>query len=175
MKNRFLRLLKNRTLGGSRAPTATQLNAAADTVFMEPANYQDILQVSHVNQALQATRQNNGIPKGSLSVVESVTVSDSETDIVKPTGEQVYLLTAITPKAPGSGSDISFELRLSDGTSSCKIYGGTAGAGGSNPVLSVMDNQIGTGVPLLLTSGSYLVGQAAASLPVELSYHVLQS
>ena len=75
MSNRFLNLIKTKTLGGSSAVTATQLDNAADNVFLEPANQAELLDITMVNHAIQSSRQNAGLPKGSLSDVISVTVS----------------------------------------------------------------------------------------------------
>ena len=79
MASRFLNLLKSKTIGGNAQASATELNNAADSVYLEPKNLGDLLQVGHINSAIIASRQNGGLPKGSLSVVKSVSISDSPT------------------------------------------------------------------------------------------------
>ena len=72
MGSRFLNLIKTRTLGGTNAATATELNAAADSGFLEPNNQAELLDITMVNEAIRSSRQNGGIPKGSLSKVISI-------------------------------------------------------------------------------------------------------
>jgi len=175
MASRFLNLLKSRQIGGTNQATANELDSAADPVFLEPKNLGDILQVGHINKAIQTSRQNGGMPKGSLSVVETVSISDSITDLVKPSDEQVYQIQSITLKAAGGGSDIAYQVYLSDGTTSAVIAAGTAGAGGSTVIFSPINADNSGGVPFNITSGCYLVAQAASTLPADVSYHVLQS
>jgi len=175
MGSRFLNLLKSRQIGGTNQAKANELDSAADPVFLEPKNLGDILQVGHINKAIQASRQNGGMPKGSLSVVETVSITDSITDVIKPGDEQVYQVQSITLKAPGSGSDIAYQLMLSDGTTSAVIAAGTAGAGGTVVAFSPINDSNSGGVPFNITSGCYLVAQAAATLPADVAYHVLQS
>ena len=66
MPSRFLRLIQTRKIGGSDQATATELDAAADTTFLEPQNQAELLDITMVNNAIQSSRQNGGLPKGSL-------------------------------------------------------------------------------------------------------------
>jgi len=175
MASRFLNLLKSKTIGGSSQASSTELDNAADSVFLEPSNLQDLLQVGHINAAIQNSRQNNGIAKGSLSVVTTVNITDSTTNLILPTNEQVYQVNSITMKAPGGGSDIAYQIMLSDGTTAAVIAAGTAGAGGSVVVFSPINDANSGGVPFQITSKCYLVALAASTLPCDVSYHVLQS
>lgn len=175
MSSRFLNLLKSKTMGGSSQASSTELDNAADSVFLEPSNLQDILQVGHINAAIQNSRQNNGIAKGSLSVVETVTITDSQTNVVVPSDEQVYRVNAITLKN-GGGSTIDYEIRLTDGTTAMVIASGTAAANQNTVIYSPLANSSAApGTEFIVTSKAYLVAIAASSLPCDVSYHVLQS
>lgn len=168
MKSRFLNLLKTRTIGGSTAPTATQLNNAADSVFLEPANLQDILQVGHVNQAIQRSRQNNGLPKGTLSEVTTLTVGDSPGTILQPAGEAVYQVISIDV-TEGSGSDRAISIFVSDGSNGVLTISGTAASSSTTILHSVKDP------PFNITKGLFLTGVAAADVTVKVAYHKLQT
>lgn len=175
MTSRFLNLLKTKTIGGSSQATATELDDSADSVFLEPSNLGDILQVGHINSAIQASRQNSGLPKGSLSVVSTVSIGDSQTNLAVPSNEQVYSINAITLKN-GGGSTIDYEIRLTDGTTAMVIASGTAPAGANTVIYSpIATSSAAPGTKFLITSKSYLVAIAASTLPCDLSYHVLQS
>jgi hypothetical protein len=166
-------LIKTKTLGGSDAVTATQLDGAADTVYLEPANQAELLDITMVNQAIQSSRQNGGIPKGSLSQIIAVTVSDSPTDILKPTGEEVYRINAITIKE-SSGSDATVSFGLSDGTSSMSLGQFQGQANTETNVYGPFMTDIAS-VGLIVTSGSYLVASRDNACALLVSYHVLQS
>ena len=178
MGSRFLNLIKTRTLGGTNAATATELNAAADSVFLEPNNQAELLDITMVNEAIRSSRQNGGIPKGSLSKVVSVTVSDSITTLLQPTGEEVYQIQNITIKE-SSGSDATVSFALSDGTTSTLIGAFTAGANSEvsayGPIMSSAAAHNFSSVPFLVTSGSFLVGSRDNACAVLISYHVLES
>jgi len=168
MKSRFLNLLKSRTIGGSSAPTASQLNNAADSVFLEPANLGDILQVGHVNQAIQRSRQNNGLPKGTLSEVTTLTVGDSPGTILQPPGEAVYQVISIDV-TEASGSNRAISIYVSDGSNGVLSISGTASASATTVLHSVKDP------PFNISKGLFLTGVAAADVTVKVAYHKLQT
>ena len=171
--SRFLNLLKTRTIGGSTQATASELNNSADNVFLEPDNLQDILQVGHINKAIQASRQNGGLPKGSLSTISSVSVSDSPTVILQPSNEEVYQINAITIKeSAGSTAVVSFFLY--DGTTSMALGSGTGAANQETNVFGPFKTDLGS-FPLTVTSGSYLMASRDNACNLLISYHVLQS
>ena len=178
MPSRFLRLIQTKTLGGSDAASASQLDAAADNVFLEPANQSELLDITMVNQAIQSSRQNGGIPKGSLSRVVSITVSDSPTTLLQPTGEEIYQIQTITIKE-SSGSTATVSFALTDGSTSSLIG---AFAGGANaetsvygPIMSSANAHNFSSVPFVVTSGAYLVGSRDNACSVLITSHVLQS
>lgn len=173
MPSRFLNLIKTKTLGGSDAVTATQLNGAADSVFLEPANQAELLDITMVNDAIQSSRQNGGLPKGSLSIIESIAVSDSDTDIVKPTGEEVYQINAITIKE-SSGSDAAVTFSLSNGLEQCPLGVVIGAANASTNVFGPINLEYAS-FPLIVTSSSYLIASRDNACNVIVSYHVLQS
>lgn len=168
MKSRFLNLLKTRTIGGATAPTATELDGAADSVFLEPANLQEILQVGHVNQAIQRSRQNNGLPKGTLSEVTTVTVGDSPGTILQPAGEAVYQIISIDV-TEASGSDRAISIFVSDGNTGVLTISGTAASSATTILHSVKDP------PFLISKKMYLTGLAAADVSVKVAFHQLQT
>ena len=168
VSSRFLNLLKSKQIGGSNAPTATQLDNAANPVFLEPENLQDILQVGHVQQAIQRTRQNNGLPKGTLSEVTTLTVGDSPGTILQPAGEAVYQVVAIDA-TEASGSDRAISIFVSDGNAGVLCTSGTATASTTTILHSVKDP------PFTISKGLFLTGLAAADLTVKVAYHVLQT
>ena len=168
MKSRFLNLLKTRTIGGSSAPTATQLDNAANSVYLEPNNLQDILQVGHVNQAIQRARQNNGLPKGTLSEVTTLTVGDSPGTILQPAGEAVYQVISIDV-TEGSGSNRAISIYVSDGSNGVLTISGTAASSATTVLHSVKDP------PFNITKGLFLTGVAAADVTVKVAYHKLQT
>jgi hypothetical protein len=178
VKSRFLNLLKTKSIGGSNQASASELDNSANPVFLEPDNLMDILQIGHVNSAIQASRQNNGLPKGSLSAIVDVTVSDSPTTLLQPSNEEVYQIQNITIKE-SSGSTATVSFALTDGSTSSLIG---AFAGGANaetsvygPIMSSANAHNFSSVPFLLTSGLYLVGSRDNACSVLISYHVLQS
>jgi len=168
MKARFLNLLKTRTIGGSAAPTATQLNNAANSVFLEPSNLQDILQIGHVNQAIQRSRQNNGLPKGTLSEVTTLTVGDSPGTILQPAGEAVYQVISIDV-TEASGSNRAISIYVSDGSNGVLTISGTAAASATTVLHSVKDP------PFNISKGLFLTGVSAADVTVKVAYHKLQT
>lgn len=168
MKSRFLNLLKGRTLGGSRAATASELDGAANPVFLEPANLGDILQVGHINAAIQRSRQNNGLPKGTLSEVTTLTVNDSPGTILQPAGEAVYQVTSIDI-TEGAGSTPAVTIYLSDGSTGVVTITGTAVANATTTLFSVKDPAF------TISKGLFLTGVAASDVTMKVAYHVLQS
>lgn len=173
MTSRFLNNLKTKQIGGDNQATATELDNSADSVFLEPANLSELLQIGHINKSIQASRQNGGIPKGSLSVVESVSVSDSPTNILKPTNEQVYQINAITIKE-SSGSDSTVSFYLSNGIENCKLAAIVGAANAETNAFGPLNLEFAS-FPLIVTSGSYLVASRDNACTVIISYHVLQS
>lgn len=173
MASRFLNLLKTKTIGGSNQASATELNNSADSVFLEPANLQELLQIGHINKAIQASRQNGGIPKGSLSVIQSVTVSDSPTVILQPTNEEVYQINAITIKE-SAGSTATVTFVLTDGTTSMQLGASAGSANQETNVFGPFKTDLGS-FPLTVTSGSYLMASRDNACDLLISYHVLQS
>lgn len=171
--SRFLNLLKSRTIGGDTQATATELNNSADSVFLEPDNLQDILQVGHINKAIQASRQNGGLPKGSLSDVISVTVSDSPTVILQPSNEEVYQINAMTIKE-SAGLTATVTFVLTDGTTSMQLGSSAGSASQETNVFGPLKTDLGS-YPLTVTSGSYLMASRDNACELLVSYHVLQS
>tara|TARA_Y100000401_G_scaffold97758_1_gene85225 strand:- start:1382 stop:1918 length:537 start_codon:yes stop_codon:yes gene_type:complete len=178
MGSRFLNLIKTRTLGGTNAATASELNAAADSVFLEPNNQAELLDITMVNDAIRSSRQNGGLPKGSLSKLITVTVSDSPTVLLQPTGEEIYRIQNITIKE-SSGSTATVTFALSDGSSSSVIGTFSAGANSEvsayGPIMSSAAAHNFSSVPFLVTSGVYLVGSRDNECSVLIHYHVLES
>jgi len=173
MASRFLNLLKTKTIGGSNQASATELNNSADSVFLEPANLQELLQIGHINKAIQASRQNGGIPKGSLSQIVSVSVSDSPTVILQPTNEEVYQINAITIKE-SAGSTATVTFVLTDGTTSMQLGASAGSANQETNVFGPFKTDLGS-FPLTVTSGSYLMASRDNACDLLISYHVLQS
>jgi hypothetical protein len=173
MASRFLNLLKTKTIGGSNQASATELNNSADSVFLEPANLQELLQIGHINKAIQASRQNGGIPKGSLSKIESITVSDSPTVILQPTNEEVYQINAITIKE-SAGSTATVTFVLTDGTTSMQLGASAGSANQETNVFGPFKTDLGS-FPLTVTSKSYLMASRDNACDLLISYHVLQS
>lgn len=173
VKSRFLNLLKTKSIGGSNQASATELNNSADLVFLEPNNLMDILQIGHVNHAIQASRQNNGIPKGSLSVVKSITVSDTPTIILQPSNEEVYQINAMTIKET-SGSTATVTFVMTDGTTSMQLGSSAGSANQETNVFGPFKTDLGS-FPLTVTSGSYLMASRDNACTLLISYHVLQS
>jgi hypothetical protein len=178
MSSRFLNLVKTRTLGGTNAATATELNAAADPVFLEPSNQAELLDITMVNDAIRSSRQNGGLPKGSLSKLISVTVSDSPTVLLQPTGEEIYRIQNITIKE-SSGSTATVTFAITDGSASSVIGTFSAGANSEvsayGPIMSSAAAHNFSSVPFLVTSGVYLVGSRDNECSVLIHYHVLES
>lgn len=172
-KSRFLNLLKTKSIGGSNQASATELNQSADSVFLEPDNLMDILQIGHINNAIQASRQNNGIPKGSLSKIAKVTVSDSPTVLLQPTNEEVYQIVAITIRE-GAGAVATVTFALTDGAESLQLGSQAGSASQDTNVFGPFKTDLGS-YPLVVTSGSYLMGSRDNACEVLISYHVLQS
>mgnify|MGYP003111591420 CR=1 FL=1 len=178
VKSRFLNLLKTKSIGGNTQASASELNNSADSVFLEPDNLQEILQIGHVNSAIMKSRQNGGLPKGSLSQLVSVTVSDSPTVLLQPTNEEVYQIQNITIKE-SSGSTATVTFALTDGSSSSQIGTFSAGANSEvsayGPIMSSANAHNFSSVPFLVTSGVYLMGSRDNECSVLIHYHVLQS
>lgn len=173
VKSRFLNLLKTKTIGGNNQASATELNNSADNVFLEPENLQELLQIGHINKAIQSSRQNGGIPKGSLSTISSVTVSDSPTVILQPAAEEVYQINAMTIKeSAGSTAVVSFFLY--DGTTSMSLGSATGAANQETNAFGPLKTDLGS-FPLTITSGSYLMASRDNACTLLISYHVLQS
>ena len=124
------------------------------------------------------SRQNGGLPKGSLSQLTSVTVSDSVTTLLQPSNEEVYQIQNITIKEQ-SGATATVSFALTDGTTSSLIgnFPGAANAETSvyGPIMDSGARHNFSSVPFLITSGSYLVGSRDNECSVIISYHVLQS
>jgi hypothetical protein len=175
MPSRFLQLIQTRKIGGSDQATATELDNAANEVYLEPKNQAELLDITMVNDAIRASRQNGGLPKGSLSTVSTVSVGDSSTVIVQPTGEAVYQIIALSAKAPGSGADINYQLEISDGTTTAVVATGTAGAGGTTQLLTPFRPTASGDPPFLVTSNAYLKATCSATCPFDVVYHVLES
>ena len=173
MTSRFLNLLKSKQLGGSNQPSATELNESEDSVFLEPSNLSELLQIGHINSAIIASRQNGGIPKGSLSKVVSITVSDSPTILLQPTAEEVYQINAITIKET-AGSTATVTFVLTDGSTSMQLGSSAGSANQETNVFGPFKTDLGS-YPLTATSGSYLMGSRDNECTVLISYHVLQS
>jgi hypothetical protein len=178
MPSRFLRLIQTRKIGGSDQASATELDAAADTTFLEPQNQAELLDITMVNNAIQASRQNGGLPKGSLSKIVEVTVSDSPTTLLQPTNEQVFQIQNITIKE-SSGSTATLSLAITDGSTSTLIgsYAGGANAETSvyGPIMPSSALHNVSSVPFIITSGAYLVGSRDNACSALITYHVLQS
>lgn len=172
-KSRFLNLLKTKSIGGSNQASATELNQSADSVFLEPDNLMDILQIGHINNAIQASRQNNGIPKGSLSQIIEITVADSPTVLLQPTNEEVYQITAITIKE-SAGAVATVTFALTDGSTSMQLGSQAGSANQETNVFGPFKTDLGS-YPLVVTSGSFLMGSRDNACTVLISYHVLQS
>lgn len=172
-KSRFLNLLKTKTLGGNSQASATELNNSADSVFLEPDNLMDLLQIGHINSAIQASRQNNGLPKGSLSEIIEITVSDAPTTLLQPTNEEVYQITAITIKE-SAGATATVTFALTDGSASMQLGSQAGSANQETNVFGPFKTDLGS-YPLVLTSKSYLMGSRDNACTVLISYHVLQS
>jgi hypothetical protein len=166
--SRFLSLLKSKQIGGSNAPTASELDNASNPVFLEPENLQDILQVGHVQQAIQRSRQNNGLPKGTLSEVTTLTVGDAPGTILQPSGEAVYQIVAIDA-TEGAGSDRAISIYVSDGSNGVLATAGTVTASSTVTLHSIKDP------PFLISKGLYLTGLAAGDVTVKVAFHKLQT
>lgn len=171
--SRFLNLLKSKTIGGNSQASATELDNSADSVFLEPDNLQEILQIGHINKAIQASRQNGGIPKGSLSVVKSITVSDSPTVILQPSNEEVYQINAMTIKE-SAGSTATVTFVMTDGSTSMQLGASAGSANQETNVFGPFKTDLGS-YPLIVTSGSYLMASRDNACSLLISYHVLQS
>jgi len=172
-KSRFLNLLKTKTIGGSNQASATELNNSADSVFLEPDNLMELLQIGHINSAIQASRQNNGLPKGSLSEIIEIAVADTPTTLLQPTNEEVYQITAITIKE-SSGATATVTFALTDGSASMQLGSLAGSANQETNVFGPFKTDLGS-YPLVLTSKSYLMGSRDNACTVLISYHVLQS
>jgi len=172
VNSRFLNLIKTKQIGGSNQVSADELDAAADSVFLEPNNLQDLLQIGHINAAIQNSRQNNGIPKGSLSQITSTVLSDSPTTVLQPTNEEVFSISAMTIKE-SSGSTATVTFALTDGSSFMQLG---AVAGSANQETAAFGPLVqGQNQPLIITSGSYLVASRDNECTLLVSYNVLQS
>ena len=178
MTSRFLRLIQTRKIGGSDQASASELDSAADTTFLEPQNQSELLDITMVNQAIQASRQNGGLPKGSLSKIVEVTVSDSITTLLQPTNEQVFQIQNITIKE-SSGATSTLTLALTDGSTSTMIgsFPGSANTETSvyGPIMDSGERHNFSSVPFTVTSGVYLVGSRDNACTALITYHVLQS
>lgn len=173
MSSRFLRLIQTRKIGTDDQASASELDSASENTFLEPNNQAELLDITMVNNAIQSARQNGGLPKGSLSNVISVTVSDSPTILLQPTNEQVYQINAITIKE-SAGSIATVTFALTNGTTSMQLGAQAGSANQETNVFGPFKTDLGS-YPLTLTSKSYLMGSRDNACTVLISYHVLQS
>jgi hypothetical protein len=173
MPSRFLRLIQTRKIGTDDQPTASELDDASKNTFLEPQNQAELLDITMVNTAIQSARQNGGLPKGSLSNIIEVTVSDSPTTLLQPTNEQVYQVNAITIKE-SSGSTATVTFALTNGTASMQLGSQAGSANQETNVFGPFKTDLGS-YPLTITSKSYLMGSRDNACTVLISYHVLQS
>ena len=131
------------------------------------------MQIGHINNAIQASRQNGGIPKGSLSQIDSVTVSDSPTVILQPTNKEVYQINAITIKET-AGNTATVTFVLTDGTTSMQLGSSAGSPNQETNVFGPFKTDLGS-FPVTVTSGSYLMASRDNACDLLISYHVLQS
>ena len=174
---RFLNNLKQKTIAGSSGPSASELQQAGQTIFLERPNVKDLEELMMVQAAHQLQTQNNGLlwPGKSQIIEKSIPDGQTETAILVPAGFQVYRVVALQLKN-ATGGAAACAVSLNDGTTSVvQVQLGSISGGSTATVLSpftVATASNGVG-PLHIDSSLYITVTSDTALTAQMSVQLM--
>lgn len=174
---RFLQNLKQKTITGTSGPTAAELQASGETIFIERTNVGDLEELVLIQNAHQLQTQNNGLLwPGKSSIVEtSIPDGQTETAILIPAGFQVYRVVGLLLKN-ATGGAAAAQVSLNDGTTSIGMVQLGSISGGSSGVVinpfTVATSSNGVG-PVHIDSSLYITVTSDVALTAQMAVQLM--